>query len=82
MADGVVTMGRIKFIDRLFHAIRDPGIPHPASTDELDEINKDLLDRVKKLQEQATIDQEEGWFLCLTKNKEVCEESEDDVKNG
>jgi len=75
-------MGRIKFIDRLIHAIRDPGTGHPVSMDELDDINKELLNRAKKLQEQATVDQEDGWFLCLTKNKDVCEELEDDVKNG
>ena len=74
-------VNRFKFIDRLMRAIHPPQDHISLLTDEeLAVKNDDLLERVKRL--QATIDQEDGWFLCLTKSEKACSAEEGEVKNG
>jgi hypothetical protein len=67
-------MVKINLFRRLKKALSTPEQFAPR-LEELQLTNKDLLNRVEKL--RATVDGEEGWFLCLTKNGKTCAVEED-----
>jgi hypothetical protein len=68
-----------KFFSRLRRVFLPPRQVLKMDMAVIDLQNRELLDRVEALK-QATIDGEEKWFLCLTKDQKVCYGRENDEK--
>jgi hypothetical protein len=68
----------LNLIHRFKKALKKPNKLEAFDVVDLELSNLQMLDRVQRLQERATIDKEDGWFLCYTKDPKACASDEDE----
>jgi len=69
-----ITIGRWSIQTGLKSLKRDK--EEEKSLKDTQELNADTLNRIRRL--KATVDGEHEWFLCMTKNKNACEDTDND----
>lgn len=77
----IILRGReMRWLRRIISLMSSPPKDTGIDLMDLEAGNKEMTRRVEQL--QATIDSDEGWFLCLTRRPDVCDDKEGGQKFG